>query len=103
MVDERMIFSTDPRSRKARNLAENPAIALHLDSGDEVVIVEGIARRLSGGEVPAAFSATYLAKYDVEVPTGDDDPRYGFYEIVPRVAMTWSEAEFLESVVRWEF
>jgi Pyridoxamine 5'-phosphate oxidase len=102
-VDERMVFSTDPRSRKARNLATNPAIALHLDSGDEVVIVEGIARRLAGSEVPAGFSAAYLAKYDIEVATDTDDPRYGFYEIVPVVAMTWSEAEFLESVVRWEF
>lgn len=103
IVDDRMLFSTDPRSRKARNLAANPAIVVHLDSGDEVVIVEGVARRLAAAEVPPGFTATYLAKYDVEVVPTDDDPRYGFYEIVPEVAMSWGEADFVESVVRWEF
>ena len=29
--------------RKGRNLAENPNVAVHLESGDDVVILEGVA------------------------------------------------------------
>ena len=31
-------FSTDPQSRKGRNLAVNPNVVVHLESGDDVTI-----------------------------------------------------------------
>src|SRR5437879_1333607 len=42
-VEDALYFSTDPNSRKAKNLAASPAISVHLESGDEVVILEGQA------------------------------------------------------------
>ena len=40
-ADDALYFGTDPASRKGRNLAENPELVVHLESGDDVVILEG--------------------------------------------------------------
>ena len=42
-VDGMFFFHSHPGTRKARNLAVNPAIVVHLECGDDVVIVEGEA------------------------------------------------------------
>ena len=47
-----LYFETARTSQKARNLAANPAIVVHLESGDEVVIIEGTAGQ--AGSLPAA-------------------------------------------------
>src|SRR3954449_10964184 len=39
--DGAVVFSTDPTSTKGRNLAHRPDVVVHLESGDEAVIVEG--------------------------------------------------------------
>jgi hypothetical protein len=41
-IDGSFCFGTGPGSRKARNLAENPHLVVHSESGDEVVILEGV-------------------------------------------------------------
>src|SRR5215472_8193149 len=38
-VDDVVYFGTAKLSRKAKNLRQNPAVSIHLDSGDDVVIV----------------------------------------------------------------
>src|ERR687896_1875665 len=40
-VDDALYFGGGPDVRWARNLRVNPAAAAHLESGDEVVIIEG--------------------------------------------------------------
>src|SRR5262250_729454 len=42
-----LYFGTARSTRKARNLAHNPAISVHLESGDDVVILEGIAQEVN--------------------------------------------------------
>src|SRR5947209_8303850 len=46
-MEEAFYFSTDPSSRKGRNLAARPDVVVHLESGDDVVIVEGTAERVT--------------------------------------------------------
>src|SRR4051812_14559390 len=36
-----VVFSTDPQSAKARNFTDRPDAVIHLESGDEVVVLEG--------------------------------------------------------------
>lgn len=45
-LDETFYFGTDRRSRKGRNLATNPGLVVHLESGDDVVILEGVAEEV---------------------------------------------------------
>src|SRR5206468_1261755 len=42
-LDGAVWFSTDPVSLKGRNIARDPRIVIHLESGDEVAILEGVA------------------------------------------------------------
>ena len=40
-VDGDLCFGTARSSRKAQNLAQNAAVSIHLDSGDDTVLAEG--------------------------------------------------------------
>jgi Pyridoxamine 5'-phosphate oxidase len=46
-IDGSFYFGTGPGSRKARNLAKNQHLVVHLESGDEVVILEGVAEEVA--------------------------------------------------------
>ena len=66
-VEGKFYFDGSPDTRHVRNIAENLAVALHLESGGDVVILEGAcsayekpARRL-GVKVARAYTAKYAA------------------------------------------
>src|SRR5205823_9378436 len=42
-VDDALYFDGSPETRRGRNLASNPAITVHLESGDQVVVLAGEA------------------------------------------------------------
>lgn len=90
-------FSTDSLSRKAVNIAENDAVVVHLESGDEVVIVEGKARRATDADVLERLDGAYRQKYGF--------PLIGnpVYQVTVAVALAWSESDFVESATRWRF
>jgi Pyridoxamine 5'-phosphate oxidase len=46
-IDDVLYFGTSRDSRKARNLEHNAAVSIHLESGDDVVIVEGAAQQIA--------------------------------------------------------
>ena len=45
-LDDRLYFGGGPQTRRNRNLAENPAVCVHLESGSDVVILHGDAQVL---------------------------------------------------------
>ena len=57
--DDAFVFSTGTESRKARNLAADPRIVVHLESGDEVVLLEGAAE-------PAEATVEVIDEYDAK-------------------------------------
>ena len=93
-VDGRIYFDGSPETRHARNIAANPFVSLHLESGDDVIIVEGTARPISSpsrqiaAHVAEAYSAKYKEKgYSPEPAQWDNG---GLFEIVPRTVMAWT-------------
>ena len=100
-MEDAFWFGTDPTSRKGRNLAASPELIMHLESGDDVVIVEGCVERLTSQSVPDQLVPTYLAKYDT--PIEPENPDHGVYVVRPRVVLTWEESDFLNSRTRWVF
>jgi nitroimidazol reductase NimA-like FMN-containing flavoprotein (pyridoxamine 5'-phosphate oxidase superfamily) len=106
-VDDALYFEGSPRTRRARNLAENPAIAVHLERGDEVVILEGEAREAGKPERPLAerLAAAFAAKYGTTKweyrPTPEQWDRGGLWLLAPSVAFGWSD--FPRDVTRWRF
>jgi hypothetical protein len=100
-LDGALWFSTDPTSWKARHLAARPDAVVHLESGDEVCILEGAVARVPAVELPGSFVPDYKAKYDTELDLSNPD--FGWYRLAPRVALTWTEAEFPTTPTRWRF
>ena len=104
-VDNAFWFEGSPETRRGRNLAANPAVAVHVERGDDVVIVEGIAEEVTRPDpalatrIADAF-AKYRPKYDYQPePTSWDEG--GLYGVRPRVAFGW--AEFPTTATRWRF
>lgn len=100
-LDGVFLFSTDPASRKGKNLAARPDIAVNLESGDDVVIIEGVAEVIRDAELLARFVTAYKAKYDVALDTSNPD--YIFYRVRPSAAHAWLEQDFPNTATRWRF
>jgi hypothetical protein len=100
-LEDAVLFSTDPESVKARNLADRPDLVIHLESGDEVVVVEGRAERVAGADLPGGFVDAYDAKYGHRVDTSN--PMFGFYRVRPQRVLAWRETEFPTSATRFRF
>lgn len=99
--DNDLIFSTGPVSVKGRNLAANNAIMLHLESGDDVAIVEATATPIDPARLTADFVATYEAKYSFAPDPAD--PKGAFFAATPTTLLAWDEARFVETAARWTF
>jgi hypothetical protein len=93
--DGGLVFSCGARSRKARDLARDPRLVVHLESGDDVVIVEGTVERVSAtGDV----IDEYERKYDFRA-----DPGEGWYRVAPHRAFAWREQDYPRSATRFDF
>jgi hypothetical protein len=107
VLEGQLLFSTHPETITAPNLKANPALAVHLESGDHAVIVEGTAMRLDDRLLLARFGEAYEAKYDWPLSPDDLDPGNpdaAFYAVRPRVALSWDAAtEIGETITRWSF
>jgi nitroimidazol reductase NimA-like FMN-containing flavoprotein (pyridoxamine 5'-phosphate oxidase superfamily) len=105
-VDGAIYVFGEQRSVKFRNLATNPKVVLHLESGDEVAIVRGTASVVGAPanvpEVVAAFAAKYSEPDDKQwLP--DVDPSVDVVaRIEPAVALLWSSDDFYASKRRWQ-
>jgi len=93
--DGAIVFSCGPRSRKARDLARDPRLVVHLESGDEVVIVEGEAE-------PVTATAEVIDEYERKYAFRAD-PGEGWYRVVPKRVLAWTERDYPKSATRFDF
>jgi hypothetical protein len=103
-LDDHFAFSTSPDSRKARNLRENPQIAVHLEDGNAVIVIEGRAAELRDTADLLAFLAAYNPKYNWNF-TPDQVAR-GVFAVRPAQAFAWLGGEgeaFGGTATRWQF
>jgi len=101
-LDGGLYFGTARSTRKARNLAHNPAISVHLESGDDVVILEGAAEEVDLTDKPTLkkLDAASRAKYRMPLMVM---PESVVYSIHPRVVLAWTESDFPNNATRWQF
>jgi hypothetical protein len=90
-----LIFSVGPRS--AHNLKTNPRASVHLESGDDVVIVEGHVEPFADpdGSLFPRMADAMAAKYDYRPEDTDG------YILRPQTAYAWSS--FPADATRWRF
>ena len=105
-VDDAFYFGTGRESVKARNLRRDARASVHLESGDEVVIMEGTLVEVADAKAIRRYSDACEAKYafqpvppDAEAPP---DPEVMTYVLIPQVVFAWAEHNFPESATRWE-
>ena len=101
-IDGAFYFGTARSSRKARNLAQNPAVSVHLDSGDDVVILEGTVVEVSHNEraMLKKLDAASRAKYKMPLTTIPGETV--LYRVQPCVVLAWTEKEFPKNATRWQ-
>jgi len=99
-LDGALMFSTSRDSIKGRNLAERPDVVAHLESGDEVVILEGRAEDVSKADL-----SRYIDEYDEKYGLRPEPPGPGevVYRLRPKIALTWLERDYPNTATRWVF
>ena len=88
-------FGTNPSSQKGRNLERDPRVVIHLESGDEVVILHG---EIGREDLPAAAVDAYEAKYDYRPERTEN-----WFVLRPRRALAWLEHEYPQTATRFDF
>lgn len=102
-LDGTLYFGCGRDSVKARNLMANPALSVHLESGDDAVMFEGVAEEMRDFSGFAPIADAYEAKYNGYRPEGEADKDTLFIKFRPRKAMAWLETDFVRSATRWTF
>jgi hypothetical protein len=105
VVGETLYLYTERSTVKARNLAADPRLVVHLESGDDVLIVRGTAEDVGPpGQVPfvvAALAQKYSRPEDRPY-LPDADPSFDVvYAVRPRSALAWRMDDYDASQRRW--
>ena len=84
--DSKLYGCIKPDSVKAKNLVNNPNVALSLEDGSSVVICEGTATSVTK-PWPADIQAIFKQKYDWDISTSADYSM--LVEVTPQKWLTW--------------
>ena len=99
-LDGRLYFDGMPTTRWARNLATNPRAAVHLESAEEVVVVDGT---VEDGETEAGLGQRIVdagnANYGRLAPDPSGD---GLFWLAPCSARSWSMSTLGDGTA-WDF
>lgn len=101
----KLYFDGSPVTRRGRNIRANPRMAVHLESGDQVLILEGRGQVLESAperSLAERVAAEYTRKYraDGYSPAPDQWDQGGLFIFSPRVVMAWTK--FPDDMTRWQ-
>jgi len=98
--EDAFYFGTGEATRKAANLAANPNCILVNERLEELVVVEGIAERISYKELPKPLSALSKKKYGWPM-----EPMEGgvVFKLTPKTVFGLPEMLFASAPTRWKF
>jgi hypothetical protein len=104
-VDGLIYYDGSPETRHARNITENPEVTLHLENGDQAIILEGSAGSAGKPSVELAqkLSEAYKSKYTQHgyAPEPDQWDEGGLYVFTPRQCLAWTV--FFEDPTKFVF
>ena len=105
-LDDTFYFEGGPDTRRGRNIAANPAVVVHVERDDDIVIMEGDAETILtldatlAARLVEAFGAKYGPKYNYTPdPAGWEGG--GLYRVRPQVVLAWQH--FPGDATRWRF
>jgi hypothetical protein len=100
-LDGSFYFGSGRNSAKSRNLAANPAIVVHLESGDETVILEGLAEVVLDDSLRQRVGEVYGPKYDFTPDVSGEDDLW--FVVRPERAYTWTERGYPGDATQFDF
>jgi len=97
--DGAFYFSTGAKSRKGKNLAENPRCTIATEHAEQAVVVEGTAKPTKDPAIFRKFVKLYYKKYKWDM----SDFGEPVYALRPKIAFGLYEKTFQKSATRWTF
>jgi hypothetical protein len=105
VTEETLCFYSKRHTVKARNIAADPRSVVHLESGEDVLIVHGLLDDLGlpAGvpSVVSALAAKYTRPEDQQYLPSNDPDFDVVYALRPRSAMAWRLEDYTASQRRW--
>lgn len=100
----RLYYDGSPETRHAQNIALNPFVSMHLESGEKAVIVEGTSKEIRPpADLAIQLARAYTTKYATlgysPKPTAWDGG--GLFEITPRTVIAWNS--FMDDPTKFVF
>jgi nitroimidazol reductase NimA-like FMN-containing flavoprotein (pyridoxamine 5'-phosphate oxidase superfamily) len=100
-VEDDLYLETSPQTRKARNLARRSAVTVHIELGDEAVIVEGDAGEVRPErQLGKSLARAFAQKYEGYRPAADAWESGSLYRVTPVTVFAWRD---MPTAVRWRF
>ena len=101
-LEGQLFFGGSPTTRRNRNLAANPSVCVHLESGADVVILHGDARTSRVDRALAVRLAEESARKYAYAPKPEEyEKGEGVFAFRPRVVFAWKQ--FPRDATRWRF
>jgi nitroimidazol reductase NimA-like FMN-containing flavoprotein (pyridoxamine 5'-phosphate oxidase superfamily) len=104
-INGHIYYDGSPETRHARNISQNPQIALHLESGAEAVILYGTAEAVTRPQQNEAvvIASEYRRKYESlgYAPQPDQWDGGGLFMIIPKTVIAWTS--FTDNPTRFTF
>lgn len=94
ILDNKFYYDGSPETRHARNIVKNPHVSLHLENGEQAIILDGRSEPAGrpSPELGMKLSKAYRRKYR-EIgysPKPDSWDKGGLYVFTPRQCIAWS-------------
>ena len=104
-IDAHFYFDGSPETKHARNIAANPNVAVHLESGTKAVIVHGTCRAVPQPEpsLTVEIARLYTQKYAAlgYSPAPDQWDHGGLFEVTAHTVFAWTN--FTDNPTRFTF
>jgi len=98
--EERFYFSTSPKSVTGRNISINASMSINLESGDDVVILEGTVEVVTDPSLLSRLDEVYYSKYSYHLVHEDGG---AVYALCHKVVFAWIERNFTGSATKYRF
>jgi general stress protein 26 len=95
-------FETDPNSVKGRNLSNDQRIVVHVQDGNDTVILEGSARIEKKPEKLKQLRKDYVNKYQY-TPDWSNEKDQIVFSVEPMIVHAWKAPRMHRSLVKFIF
>lgn len=93
-LDDKFYYDGSPDTRHAQNIVKNPHVSLHLENGEQAIILDGTSKPAGrpSPELGMKLSKAYRRKYREMgySPKPDSWDKGGLYVFTPRQCIAWS-------------